>query len=86
MKIRIWLGHVAGLVAWFEFADWVEKGVHLASVEAVGWHRDVAFVLAVELAVAWWAAEQVGESVLWGLAKKTSALGKSVLEVEELVL
>lgn len=86
MKIRIWQRAVAELVVLFEFADWVEKGVPLAFDEAVGSLRDVVFVLVAELAVAWWAVEQAGEPVLWGPAKKTSALGKSVLAVAGLIL
>ena len=86
MTIRIWLRAVAELVVLFEFADWVEKGVPLAFDEAVDSVRDVVFVLVAELAVAWWAVEQVGEPVLWAAAKKTSALGKSVLAVAGLIL
>lgn len=85
MKIRIWLRAVGEVVFLFEFADWVEKGVRLPFDEAVGSLRDVVSVLAVELAVAWWAVEQVNEPVLWEPAKKTSALGKLLLAVAELV-
>lgn len=62
--IRIWPGAGAGLVAWFEFSDWVEKGVHPTLVEAARSVHDAALVLSAVSSAAGCVVEQVGESAL----------------------